>query len=44
MVTRGDRRKQEMTYDNQNCNDEGHTFDPGNGQLAFRKLCPKVLE
>lgn len=44
VVTKGDRRNQEMTYDNKNCDDDGDTFDPVDRRLAIRKRRPEILE
>ena len=40
-MTRGDRQKQEMTYDNKNCNDDSDAFDPVDRRLALTKWHPE---
>ena len=36
--------KQEIIYDNKNCDDDNNTFDPVNKWPAIRKCRPEILE
>jgi len=44
MVTRGCGQKEEMTYNDKDCDHDRDAFDPIDGRLASRTRCPKILE